>query len=66
MESSSAGYTMENKGKNEMPVPQGRIFMPANVSPFFWQQDKIDERVSKFILFLLVHMKVSSLLSIDR
>jgi len=65
MESSSAGFTMENKGKNEMPTPQGRTFTPADASSFLWQYNKTDERISKFILFLLVHMKVSSLLSID-
>lgn len=27
MESSSAAYIMENKGKDEVPRPQGRIFM---------------------------------------
>lgn len=64
MESSSAGYTMENKGKNGMPVPPGRIFMLADTS-FFWQWDKLVQRISRCILFLLVYMNASSLLSID-
>lgn len=66
MESNSAGYTTKNNSKNEMPVPQGRIFLLAEASPFFWQLDKMDQRVSKFILILSDRMKASSLLPIDR
>lgn len=36
MESSSAAYIMENKGKDEVPRPQGEYLWLADTSLFFF------------------------------